>query len=347
MRTPRLLALARETGNPVIEKGVATFIWQGSSSPLLITDYYDWEDDPQKLSRAGTNLWSYSIPLPEDAYLEYAFLDGNTGERLPDPLNPNRVDNGVDGNFNQFFYMPKGKPSPLVNMKKGIPHGTIARSEVPTHEYALGTKRAIYLYQPPVDEPVPLVVVYDGYDYLHRGKLNLVVDNLIAQKQIRPIAMALIQNGGQARTLEYSCSEATLAFIIESVIPAAKENLSLISPDEERYGVIGASLGGLMALYTGLRLPKLFTKVLSQSGAFGTPEYRYGIVDLVRYAPRSDIQVWMDAGCFEWLLEGNRKMYALLKKKEYWVKFREFPGGHNYTSWRNDIAHGLKKLFGS
>ncbi len=101
-----------------------------------------------------------------------------------------------------------------------------------------------------------------------------------------------------------------------------------------------------MALYTGLRLPRMFPKVLSQSGAFGTPEYRYAIVDLIRYAPKVDIQVWMDAGKFEWLLEGNRKMFALLKKQGYWAKFREFAGGHNYTAWRNDIFHGMKKLFG-
>ena len=68
--------------------------------------------------------------------------------------------------------------------------------------------------------------------------------------------------------------------------------------------------------------------------------------DLIRYAPRPDINIWMDAGCFEWLLEGNRKMVNLLRKREYQVKFREFPGGHNYTAWRNDISHGLKKLFG-
>ena len=345
MRNSKLLALARKTGNPVIEDGTATLVWQGSASPLLIDDYHDWEDNPQQMVRIGSGLWAYSFSLPKDAYLEYAFLDERTRGRLPDPLNPNFIDTGVDDNFNQFFYMPKAKPSPLAQSRKGAPRGTVTRHEVPTLENAVGAKRTVHLYQPPVDGPVPLVIVYDGTDYLRRGKINVIVDNLIAQKRIRPFAMALIQNGGQARVLEYSCSEATLAFLIESVFPLAKENLWLISPDQAPYGVIGASLGGLMALYTGLRLPKLFQKVLSQSGAFGTPEYRYAIVDLIRYAPRPDIQVWMDTGKFEWLLEGNHKMFALLKKQGYWVKMREFAGGHNYTSWRNDIFHGLKKLF--
>ncbi len=345
MRVRQLLALAQKKGNPIIEGDKVTWVWQGPKAPALMDDFHNWDDEPQKMTRVGKDLWSFSISLPEDAYLEYAFLDEQTGERLPDPLNPNRIENGVD-DYNHFFYMPKGKPTGLTQTQKGNLRGNVARKEVPTRELAVGNKRAVFLYQPPVDGPVPLVIVYDGPDYLHRGKLNLIVDNLIAKKRIRPFAMAMVQNGGQARTVEYSCAETTLGFLVDCVLPLAKENLCLLAPDKEPYGVVGASMGGLMALYTGLRLPKLFPKVLSQSGAFGTPEYRYAIVDLIRYAPRPDIQVWMDAGCFEWLLEGNRKMYALLKKKEYWVKFREFPGGHNYTSWQNDIAHGLIKLFG-
>ena len=101
-----------------------------------------------------------------------------------------------------------------------------------------------------------------------------------------------------------------------------------------------------MALYTGMRMPNVFGKVLSQSGAFDKQEYEFAVADLIRYAPRPDIQVWMDFGHFEWLLEGNRQMYALLKEKDYRVKYHEFSGGHNYTAWRDDIWHGLEALYG-
>jgi enterochelin esterase-like enzyme len=345
MPTHPLLAMARTLGNPVIEGEVATIIWQGATAPLLIDDLHNWDDSPQKMLRAGAELWSFSIPLPADAYLEYAFIDPQTGERIPDPLNPNRVENGVNG-YNPYFYMPQGKPSPLVRPVKGIARGIVTRQDVPTRDYAAGAKRTVYLYQPPVKKPVPLIVVYDGPDYLRRAKLNVIVDNLIAEKHVRPFAMALVQNGGQARNLEYSCAESTLGFLFECVIPLAQEHLTLTPPGGEPYGVLGASLGGLMALYTGMRLPNVFGKVLSQSGAFDTPEYEFAVVDLVRYAPRPDIQVWMDFGRFEWLLEGNRQMYALLKEKNYQVKYHEFSGGHNYTAWRNDIWHGLEALFG-
>ena len=345
MPTNPLLSMARTLGNPVIEGDSAIFLWQGPTAPLLIDDFHHWEDEPQAMSHAGAELWSCSIQLPAESYLEYAFIEQQTGKRLPDPLNPNRVNNG-DKDFNHYFYMPPGTPTTLIRPAKGIARGTVTRHEVQTRDYAAGAKRTVYLYQPPVNEPVPLLVVYDGPDYLKRAKLDIIVDNLIAEKRIRPFAMALVENGGAARTLEYSCSEANLAFVFECVISLAQEHLTLTAPGSEPYGVIGSSLGGLAAMYTGLRLPQVFGKVLSQSGTFDVSDFPGLIVDLARYAPRPEIDIWMDAGRFEWILEDNREMYNLLQEKKYRVKYHEFCGGHNYTAWRDDIWRGLEALFG-
>ena len=344
MPTHPLLAVARTEGNPVIQSDGAIFLWQGKTAPLLIDDSHNWEDDPQVMERAGSDLWSLSLPLASDAYLEYAFLDPDTGERLSDPLNQNHSWNGINA-YNHYFYMPKASPSPLVQRGRGTRKGTLTRHQVATREFASGSTRTVYLYQPAVNTPVPLLVVFDGLDYLKRGRLNVIVDNLIAAQSIRPIAMAMVKNGGPHRSLEYSCSESTLGFLMECLIPFARENLNLTPPGSEPYGVMGASLGGTMALYTGLRLPQIFGKVLSQSGAFITPEHQFVVADLVKYAPPPGIVIWMDIGRYDSLLDGNRQLYALLKEKDYRATYHEFSGGHNYTSWRNDIWQGLEILF--
>ena len=193
MPTHPLLAMARTLGNPVFEGDIATLIWQGVTAPRLIDDFHNWDDSPQKMLPVGAELWYFSIPLPTDAYLEYAFIDPRTGDRIPDPLNPNRVDNGANG-YNHYFYMPQGKPNPLVRPIEGVARGKVTRHAVPTREYATGAKRIVYLYRPPVEAPVPLLFVYDGSAYLHRARLNIIVDNLIAEKRIRPFAMAMVQN---------------------------------------------------------------------------------------------------------------------------------------------------------
>jgi enterochelin esterase-like enzyme len=344
MPTNPLLALARTLGNPVIQGEVVTFIWQGTTAPRLVDDIHNWDDSPQKMLHAGPELWSFSIPLASDAYLEYAFVNPKTGERIPDPLNPRRVWNGINA-YNNFFYMPHAKSSPYILPTKGIDRGTVTKHAVPTRDYAAGKMRIVHLYHPPVKHPVPLLVVFDGSDYLHRAKLNIIADNLLAEKRIRPFAMALVKNGGATRSIEYACGESTLSLLMECVLPLAKDQLDLEPIKDGRYGVMGASLGGLMALFTALRLPQVFRKVLSQSGSFMAPDYQSVVVDLVRYMPRPDIDIWMDAGRLEWLLEGNRQMHALLKEKKFQVKYHEFSGGHNFTAWRNDIWRGLVSLY--
>jgi enterochelin esterase-like enzyme len=343
-----LLERARKKGNPIIKGSTATFLWEGKTAPHLIDDSHEWEENPVPMERLEPGLWSATLTLSRDAYLEYGFMDPETQERLDDPLNPDRyLWNGLSA-YNHFFYMPKGGPTPLVNVAPGVPRGKVTRHKVETDSMAVGDERTVYLYQPPVKRPVPLVVVYDGPDYLRRAKLATIVDNLIAQKRIRPVALALVQNGGQARVIEYGCSEMTLGFVAVKVLELAREHLNLIDINQKpgAYGIMGASMGGLMALYTGLRLPGMFGKVLSQSGAFSFPEHEFITSDLVRHLPKQNINIWMDVGSLEGLLDCNRQMAALLKEKGYRVTYREYPAGHNYTAWRDDLWRGLEALFG-
>jgi enterochelin esterase family protein len=236
----------------------------------------------------------------------------------------------------------------LARRGAGVKAGRLKRFDVDTDEFAAGRRRAVYLYKPPVKEPVPLLVVYDGSDYLRRGKLTEIVDNLIAQKRIRPLALALIQNGRQARMLEYGCSEMTLGFVMERVLKLAKKHIKLIDIESRpgAYGVLGASMGGLQALYTGLRLPQVFGRVISQSGAFRIDAHEFIAMDMVRHLPAPDIDVWLDVGKFEWLAACNREMNHLLLQSGYRVTYREYSGGHNYTAWRDDLWRGLETLFG-
>ncbi len=45
------------------------------------------------------------------------------------------------------------------------------------------------------------------------------------------------------------------------------------------------------------------------------------------------------------VLSHHREMHALLQERKYYVTYREYSGGHNYTAWRDDVWRGLEKLF--
>lgn len=106
-------------------------------------------------------------------------------------------------------------------------------------------------------------------------------------------------------------------------------------------------MGGLMALYTALRAPANFGRVLSQSGAFsfGVEGFQSVIYDVVRHAAARPV-IWMDVGRYEGLVEPNREMRGLLRECGYEVTYREYNAGHNHVAWRNDVWRGIEALYG-
>ncbi|MBZ4415468.1 alpha/beta hydrolase-fold protein [Myxococcus sp. RHSTA-1-4] len=345
MDAKTLEARARSEGTPVINGDTATFVWRGRGPVSLVGDFQDWRGKPLPLKRVGPGLWARSLTLPRDAYVEYALIDAR-GRRVKDAFNPRQSDNGFGG-FNPCFYMPEGGPPDVLLRPRGSPRGRVTRHMLETADMAVGGRRAVSLYAPPVRGPVPLVVVLDGDDYLRRVKLPEVVESLVARGQMRPVALAMLSNGREARSVEYTCSEYTVDLLLRRVLPLAREHLSLV--DERRepgaHAVLGSSFGGLMALFTGLRAPEVFGRVLSQSGAFAVDGRDFVVFDLARQTPRRPLEVWMDCGRFEVLLEGNQRMAPLLESSGHRVEYREYNGGHNYPAWRDDAWRGMQWLF--
>jgi len=349
-----IIQRALKKGNPVIDIDHAVFIWEGESAPYLTGDFNHWDDNPKRFKRVSPRLipdsaksiWSCTLTLPRDVYIEYTFHDPITQKNFTDPLNKKSVNNGMGGR-NNFFYMPETMPSPFAMRRADVPISAMTSHRVETGLLRDDYERTIYLYRPSVKEPVPLLIVYDGQDYMQRGKLPTIVDNLIADKRIQPIAMAFLPSGGRWRSVEYACSDATIHWVEQIILPLAREQLKLLDIKKHpgSYGVLGASLGGLMSLYTGLRLPDIFGKVLSQSGVSALDGRDFATVDLIKHRHAQDIQIWMDVGKLEPLLADNQHMFALLNENGYSVTYREFTGGHNCTAWRNDIWRGLEVMF--
>jgi len=348
---------ARRSGNPVIHGNRATFIWEGRTAPHLMSDLNGWDSTARPFTRIrpssmsassplGRSVWSCSLTLPRDAYIEYAFYNPVTRERFLDPLNPHTVNNGMGGR-NNFFYMPETTPSPFAVRRADVHVGLLSSRRVETKWLRDDHEREIYLYRPPAKGPFPLLVVYDGQDYLQRAKLNTIVDNLIADKRIQPVGMVFLPHAGRWRNVEYACSDATLLWLDQVILPLARKRLNLLDIEKHpgAYGVLGASLSGTMSLYTGLRMPGIFGRVLSQSGAFMIERLDFAAVDLVKHGQARAINIWMDVGRLDELLEDNRGMHRLLKEKGYQVTYREFTAGHCYTAWRDDIWRGLEILF--
>lgn len=340
------LARAKKEETPLIDGNTVTFVWKGKKAPYLHLESERFQ--AVEMEKQGKNVWIYQVELPLDSYLEYNYATEKNQSKtiVPDPFNERLFDTGV-GHFNHYFSMPECQHSPLIKRKKGIPRGTVSK-----HVLKFGQmRRKIWLYQPVSNEPVPLLLVYDGKDYKQRGKIVQIVDNLIAEKRIRPMAMALIDNGGESRFIEYNQSEATLGAIGEYVLPLAQKHLNLldIAQNTGAYVVMGASMGGLMSVYTSLRLPYIFGHAISQAGAFFQNVFQNEpslIKQWVAEMPVVPIKIWLDVGTFDFLQEDNQVFHKMLSDKGYEVVYREYSAGHNYTAWRDALPEALITMFG-
>ena len=335
------LARARAEGTPLIDGGSVTFVWPGETAPTLRSDITGWWPgaEPWGMTEAVPGVWTYTLDLPADAYIEYGYFDGEARRR--DPFSRQLVPNGI-GSVNNYLAMPDAFQGALHEPRLGVPVGQVIGDEIPAPTLT-GGRRGVALYQPAAPGPYPLLVVFDGKDYLEHG-LPTLLDNMIADGSIPPLAAVMVNNHPEARIAEYACSEATLIFIVEALLPWVGKQIPLLDTPGA-HGVLSASMGGLISLFVGLRRPDLFGRVLSQSGAFGWQADSL-VFTLVRHTPRPPVRVYLSVGEYEWLYRVNGRMRDTLQAAGFDSHYRAFHAGHNYTAWSLDLPHGLAWLYG-
>lgn len=346
-----LIARAQSEGTPIIDGDTAYFIWEGEAAARLVGDFNDWGNaEPEAVpGQVAPGVWQYAVTLPRTAYIEYNFVSpSDPGDRYGDPLAKETVDSGI-GHKQHAFAMPEYITTRLTKAKRGVPQGKVTKHRIESDALLVNGKRDLYLYQPPVLDPVPLVVVFDGKDFYRRAALPTIVDNLIAAGRIHPVALAMLDNKNNARFIEYGASDATVKLVRDIVIPTAYDHLNLIEISHQpgAFGVMGASMGGLQALYTALRLPSIFRNVISFSGAFSHRDWEYVIWDVLICAPADRLRVWLTVGEYDFpgLVISNPLMRDTLEARGVTVEYSEYMAGHNYPAWTNEAHRGLEWLF--
>ena len=147
---------------------------------------------------------------------------------------------------------------PELSWVPTIPHGRV--EEFDFESRLLGNRRRLHIYLPPgYDEErarrFPTLYVHDGGEYLHRGRLPTVLDNLIFGRTIGPLIAIMVDPVVRGR--EYRANEEYASFLESELLPHVEGRYRTQAQREAR-GVMGASLGGLSAFYVALSRPHLF-----------------------------------------------------------------------------------------
>ena len=297
-----------------------------SGAEWLISDFTSWKRAPVRLS--GPVVYE----LPRRAYFEYAFLDAG-GRPFADPDNPRRADN-------PWYEYARAARLP----------GAI---ELPRYQDALlgAVERVaiagnrLLIYEPP-ERPRSCLLVFDGVAYYRIGRLAHAAEKLWQAGQTVPLRIVFSEP--RQREQEYRFSDELRRFALEG-LPEVQKTFG--GPECE--AALGASLGGLAALWLALEYSDLFRRVAAQSPALlaipggsdahGDPEW---LKERYARAGRLPERLAVQTGLLEWLLPPVRRFAAVLADLGVAHDYREYPSGHNWHTWRLGIEEVLIELFG-
>jgi enterochelin esterase family protein len=376
------------------EHCLVTFLWRATepvSNVVVVGSQTDWNLERNRMARLpGTDLWYRSYRLRRDARFVYslspddpltyprdvgfdalssdAWRDRVARMLRPDPLNP--VPAPGNKPWGSCAVLPGAPAQPWAERLAGAPTGRLEQHRLASA--VLGNERDVWVYRSPDAEragsPTPLLVFFDGWDYVRRIDTPATLDRLCQAGRLPPLTAAFV--GVVDRPRELGCSPEFVEFLAAELIPWLGEGRALTADPAGR-AVVGVSLGGVAAAFAALRRPDLFGNVLSQSGAFqwaprGADDRRLGepawLIGQYVERERLPVRFYLDAGLMEgerdlgWvpdderdepsLLAANRHMRDVLRARGYAVHYAEFNGGHDWISWRGTVADGLLALLG-
>lgn len=347
-----------------------TFLWRGAPATRAVQVLPNKLGDPRDpegnlMRRApGTDVWHWTLRLRHDWRGTYdLYVDEGGGpepgtpaywqwlrtRRRPDPYNSLSLPSRWDGSPVPYARLPAAPDASDWLPRTGVPRGRVTEHRVPS---ALpGGRRRVWLYRPvAATAELPVLVLLDGEHWGPRLGLGHLLDNLIADGRIPPVAAILPEAVDETtRWAELSCRPGFVTFLADELLPWAARELPL-SADPARTVIAGQSLGGLTAAYAAVVAPHRFGNVLAQSGSFwwpAGPDAEW-LTRVLAGTPRLPVRFRLSFGTQEWVaLPAARRLRDTLASAGYHdATYREFNGGHDYLCWRTELADGLTELLG-
>lgn len=389
-----------QEGTPLVEpipgdaKHVhVTFLWRAKTPTknVVLVDGPAGDDfaNNQLTHLEGTDLWHRTYRIRSDARFYYSFsvndpltfptteAEWNQRSPQPDPLSRHLIVTPKDEEApndkeetGSALELPGAPPQPWIVTRPGVPVGTVT-----LHRFKsalLGNERRVWVYTPPdyspTAKPYWLLVLFDGWLYVHLIPTPTILDNLYAEKMIPPLVAVFVENfRGSIRARELHSNENFARSVAEELIPWVRRNYNVTS-DPARAVVGGLSGGGDGAAFVALRHPQIFGNVLSQSGAFQSepsPDQFFNdpadreeehLTHEYAVAPKAPLRFYLEVGLYErfgnfskgpTLVVANRHFRDVLRAKGYTFRYAEFPSDHSELHWRGTLADGLTFLIGN
>jgi enterochelin esterase-like enzyme len=243
---------------------------------------------------------------------------------------------------------------------RDVPHGDIRIKRY--FSKVTNSWRQMNIYTPPgydsnsdVKYPVLYILHGGGEDETGwglQGKTDLILDNLIAAKKAQPMIVVMPDANMNIPAFEEPGLKLFETELNNSIIPFIENNYR-IKADAEHRALAGLSMGGIHTLYTGIKHTDQFSYLGVFSSGWITPmqneiaQRQYDFMKDNTKTINSNLkQFWIAMGGKEDIAYKNCQL-MLAKFDEMKIKYTysEYPGGHSWPVWRNNLYNFAQLLF--
>ena len=333
-------------------KTTAIIFYEGAEKNVeIVGDFTEWK--PRQLNffdyaSESKNFKFLPIEFASTSRVEYKLIVD--GKWITDPLNPNKVDNGVGGE-NSFFTMPDYQATSwdgdvIKKTDSFLPTAYFQPNEIEINSKIFKETRKVKVYSPiesgTKNAPnLPVLYLQDGSDYINRAKAINIQYNLVKAGKIKPFIMVFLDP--KDRMKEYWANDNYAKFLATEVVPAIDAKYKTIKSRDGR-AILGASLGGITSIHTAINYPEIFARVGGQSSSFWIDNERVVRELETLDAAKNKFVFYLDTGTLEGA-DDDRKAVEILRKKGFDVTYEERETGHNWTSWRDRLADAYLALW--
>ena len=238
----------------------------------------------------------------------------------------------------------------------------VAHGEIRTVRYfspVLNLWRRLYVYTPSgyneSEEKFPVLYLLHGggedeRGWATQGMTDLILDNLIAEKKAQPMLVVMVDGNTGTPGFSEQFLKSFEAELKQSVIPFVEKNYRA-KIDSKSRALAGLSMGGLQTLYAGIYNPDLFSFLGVFSSGWlpnqkNISDRQYDYMKKNSGVINDSVTLWISMGGKEDIAYENCQV-MLSKFKDLNIKYtyQEYPGGHTWPVWRNNLYMFAPLLF--
>lgn len=316
-------------------------------------DFWVDQNRVEKLTKGSDGVWSLTTePLPPDLYSYFFTVNGVT---IPDPVN-GQLKQGI--RTQQSMFTIPGADEQIYE-PAAVPHGDV---RVVTYQAnSLGKTRRMHVYFPPGYDKgstrYPVTYLFHGggdddWAWLSIGRVNHVLDNLIAQGKAKPMVVVMPSLWAvDAPVPANRADENEVLFrksVFEDIVPYVESHYRVLTgPANRAFGGLGAGRNALPN-FLWASLDKLNSAFFVSGGAdkarIAVMEKQYPGV-LARPENSKRIKFFMCDGSNDASITSSRDLTAELKRLSYNVTTFETEGTHGWPSFRRCFVEFAKIAF--